>query len=472
MGIVRLAILNVRSQLNRSLATLVVIGIGAMVLTTGLSYSQGTLRHAFREYSDYLDGDVMVFSPGFITAAPLSNTPKKIARRVLIESWWNPVLQFFPTLATRGYFTKPEFIHAPIDQETLRALASIENVAEVVPYKAMPVELYGQRTILRSPPRNIDGLIVEGRMPSSEATELEIVVNGYGHDLELRLGQRLMIDIPAYGVDAEGLPLVDRKATGESYWGIIVGIVHWPSRIIGWPANEGPTWEQGYIHSPEIYVDNKVWAELWHTHSHGLSYPITALSLRLKDLGQLYPTVSTVRTATPQLAVFSVPDLRQQAEIYNPIDKFYIAPRGLWEPREPAPDFGEQDDYGGVTAVLLFLNAGMLMASQMLAAVTARKQEIGVLKALGARQREVVGMIMLEALALALLGALSGFLLVRFAAMYQSLSNGHTLARIMGVAFKELLIVLAATFSMALVFGVLPAIRVAKLTVMEVFRNE
>jgi len=230
--------------------------------------------------------------------------------------------------------------------------------------------------------------------------------------------------------------------------------------------------EQGYVHVPEVYVTEETWGALWHTQADGKPYSGDALMLRLRDLSQLNLTVAALREALPDLSVYSVAQLAAQAEGHNPIDKFYRAPQGLWVGDGEAVDFGEQADFSGLVAGLMFLNAGMLMAGQMLAAVTARKKEIGILKAIGARQREVVAMVLIEALALTMVGALAGFVLVRLAALHQALSNNVALATVLITALKELLMVLAATTTMSLVFGVLPAWRVSKLTVMEVLRSE
>jgi putative ABC transport system permease protein len=63
---------------------------------------------------------------------------------------------------------------------------------------------------------------------------------------------------------------------------------------------------------------------------------------------------------------------------------------------------------GGIAAVSLVV-AGILIMNVMLVAVTQRKSEIGLLKALGASQQEILGLILAEALLLSVLGALLGF---------------------------------------------------------------
>ena len=62
---------------------------------------------------------------------------------------------------------------------------------------------------------------------------------------------------------------------------------------------------------------------------------------------------------------------------------------------------------GGIAAISLAV-AGILIMNVMLVAVTQRTAEIGLLKALGASARQVLALILVEALLLSLLGGLIG----------------------------------------------------------------
>ena len=64
---------------------------------------------------------------------------------------------------------------------------------------------------------------------------------------------------------------------------------------------------------------------------------------------------------------------------------------------------------GGVAAISLIV-AGILIMNVMLVSVSQRRSEIGLLKALGARRRDVQRLFLVEALMLASLGAALGLL--------------------------------------------------------------
>ena len=160
-----------------------------------------------------------------------------------------------------------------------------------------------------------------------------------------------------------------------------------------------------------------------------------------------------------------------RSERHNLLDRFYRAPRELWQNFGSVRPYAPRE-FGLISSILLYLNAGMLLASQMLANVAARRKEIGILKALGSKRAEVVTMVLTEAVVLAMIGAVFGFGLVRIAGVHQAITNGIGLLSILLTTLREFITVTALTTTVSLVFGAIPAWRVARLTVMEVFRNE
>jgi len=114
---------------------------------------------------------------------------------------------------------------------------------------------------------------------------------------------------------------------------------------------------------------------------------------------------------------------------------------------------------GGIAAVSLLV-AGVLIMNVMLVAVSQRTQEIGLLKALGARRRQILGLFLAEAIYLALLGALVGVLagysvLLAIGEFYPEFTFHPPAWAVAGA------VVLAVVCGM--VFGILPARRAAGL---------
>jgi putative ABC transport system permease protein len=114
---------------------------------------------------------------------------------------------------------------------------------------------------------------------------------------------------------------------------------------------------------------------------------------------------------------------------------------------------------GGIAAISLLV-AGVLIMNVMLVAVSQRTQEIGLLKALGARRSQIIGLFLAEATYLAMLGAFVGVL------------AGYGIAFLLGQVYPDFdfrppywavggAVVLAVGCGM--LFGILPARRAAGL---------
>jgi len=121
----------------------------------------------------------------------------------------------------------------------------------------------------------------------------------------------------------------------------------------------------------------------------------------------------------------------------------------------------------GIAAVSLIVG-GIGIMNIMLVSVTERTREIGIRKALGAAQSDILLQFMVEALALCMLGGVLGVCVGAGAAIL--LRNGFHWT--MSVDSTSVLIALAFATAVGMVFGVWPARRAAALDPIEALRYE
>ena len=113
----------------------------------------------------------------------------------------------------------------------------------------------------------------------------------------------------------------------------------------------------------------------------------------------------------------------------------------------------------GIAAISLAV-AGVLIMNVMLVSVSQRTAEVGLLKALGARQRDIMGLFLTEALLLAGVGTLAG---IALAYLTVALFNANVAAFQLSVPDWAPLAAAAVSVGAGLVFGLLPALRAARL---------
>jgi putative ABC transport system permease protein len=123
-------------------------------------------------------------------------------------------------------------------------------------------------------------------------------------------------------------------------------------------------------------------------------------------------------------------------------------------------------------SILAVLVGGVGMMNTMLMAVLERTREIGILRALGWRQRAVLSLIMRESLALGLLGGLAGIALsICLVALIQSIAF-HDDSIKMIWTMENVIRALGVASLLALVGGFYPALRATRLQPVEALHYE
>jgi len=198
--------------------------------------------------------------------------------------------------------------------------------------------------------------------------------------------------------------------------------------------------------------------------------PITTF---LKHFGSRRRSLSIpIRTASMETFKIAQEEARTVMRIRHKLkpaqeDDFYITTSeqlvSLWENISRAI-FGT---LLGVVSITLIVG-GIIIMNVMLVAVTERTREIGIRKALGAKQRDIAYQFVVESVTLTLVGGIIGIAL------------GFTAANLVAaltplpyrVAVWSIVVAMGITFVVGLFFGVYPARKAAKLDPVEALRYE
>jgi ABC-type antimicrobial peptide transport system, permease component len=124
---------------------------------------------------------------------------------------------------------------------------------------------------------------------------------------------------------------------------------------------------------------------------------------------------------------------------------------------------------GGIVAISLLVG-GIGIMNIMLVSVTERTREIGIMKSLGARRRDILMQFLIEAVTLALIGGTIGLLLGYGIGMLVA----HAVPAFRGAHVPLWAVVLAFGFSggVGVIFGIVPAAKAAALDPIEALRYE
>jgi putative ABC transport system permease protein len=127
---------------------------------------------------------------------------------------------------------------------------------------------------------------------------------------------------------------------------------------------------------------------------------------------------------------------------------------------------------GGIAAISLLVG-GIGIMNIMLVSVTERTREIGLRKAVGARNRDILIQFLVESLFLSLLGGLMGIVLGWLIAMIIGrIASASGTALTPAVSLNAILLATLFSAAVGLFFGIYPARRAARLEPVEALRYE
>jgi ABC-type antimicrobial peptide transport system permease subunit len=176
---------------------------------------------------------------------------------------------------------------------------------------------------------------------------------------------------------------------------------------------------------------------------------VSVLYVKLDDPGQADNVRSRIERRFPDLAVATSAGFADQEQLFELLDGIAMAIAGL--------------------AVVI---GGIIMTNTLWMSVFERTREIGVLRSLGWRRRQVMGLIMGEAVVLALLGGLAGSVMGGLSIL--AISRSRSLLGVFGSQLTPALFgrALITVFALGLVGGAYPAWWASRLLPVEALQYE
>ncbi|MGE5654690.1 MAG: ABC transporter permease, partial [Bacillota bacterium] len=409
---IRLGFLNVSRNLARSLMAIISMAVAAVFFTTTISLTGGYPKDGYRMYSQMIGGEVAAYAAKFTGALPTENhaIPWKLVTPVPEATTDLPV--FRPEIFAEGFLSMGGSGISTFSPQDIQRIASQPGVQGAYPYYLMPgrVEAWNGPGVFYSAPLRgrdlavedpeIARFLVEGRYFSVEDYSKPVaIISRYQMAPEgvksAELGDWIRIKIPTITM-RDGLPIYNYQQFIERELEVI-GILELPTRIVSW-INEFGLWEQEqiYWHTSEIQLPLGTWQTLYR-HAGGSDYQPVQVSVNVPDMSTLENRVSELNQSFPEFSFISIPNQAQTAWSKQLIERTYRAPKGLLQYPEPWQHSALALDLRGLLLSLLYLIAGIIVAGNMLRSVRERKDEMGVLKAIGARRVDVVVMVLTEA---------------------------------------------------------------------------
>ncbi|NLW16370.1 MAG: ABC transporter permease [Firmicutes bacterium] len=246
-----------------------------------------------------------------------------------------------------------------------------------------------------------------------------------------------------------------------------------PTREVAWMDPVGGTLtEEGRLAVDIAWIGQVSWQEIVNqVSSNGAAIPISNLVLRVEDLQILEPTIAELNATYPDLTFVSLGEVEERIFHTGHLEQFSQAPQNVWrlpgQPRLTIPI-----SFSRIFAYLLVLIAAILLGGHMLTGIASRQQEIGTLRALGARRRDIIILGFSETVALTLIGATLGFFPLRLFGVIMQLRGGQAFLDVLLAFIREYVQICGLTLAAALLFSLLPVWRLSSVAPMEVLRNE
>ncbi|MCL2498580.1 MAG: ABC transporter permease, partial [Symbiobacteriaceae bacterium] len=461
-------------------------------LTNALSLSRGYNQLFNWQFRAMLGGEVAVFDTSFVGEIPAGESTWSY--RKMHGSPFTILDTFFPELSSLGYLTEyPE--PSSFSAQLQSAVAATPGIASLYPRYQIPGEIsrgsYCVPTALRGRDFALDnelvahpaGLVRSGRwLAAEDEGEFVAVVSNYATmppgERTPRVGELVTVQVPLFSLQGDNLGMDYTKS--KEFQFRVVGVLEIPTRSAQYTSSSGDGGVTDrsypiYWSLDEMQIPLATWQKIWQEVAP-FPYTPRELMLRVNDISYLEDTMLVLKGRFPELTFAHVPFLVEKALAELLIEDLSLAPEQVVGSLREASRETEQSvlplDLRIPLAILIFCNAALVIASNLLIMIGERKTEIAILKAVGSLQWEIMIMVLTEAVLISGLGALGGFIFIRLPAALTQLTNRTSLAFLLVSIGRDFLMVALMAFGAAVVFGLMPAFRMARLTVNEVLRHE
>ena len=487
----RLGFISAWRNTSRSLLAILSMALAAGFLTNAISLSRGYVGRYREAYRGIHGGEIAVY--GMQLEGTAGNDEELIF--TALSGVENTDLDAVMPQLFNGYMA-PTSSSAPITPQQLEIMANIAGISGVYPRYQMPAMSSGSSTLRYTPLRGRDydldnklsfhpgNLITAGRWfnPADEGQNVAVVLERRGvlsGEDTASLGEDLQLVVPRirYG---EGTILYDYDDPLLVTLRII-GVVDVPLRHEDYSSVSNSGQRVGlsitfYLNTSEVQLPLTTWQRIWQ-EAGGQEYLPQQVALMVDDMSYLEDIALMVRVGFRDYTVLSVPELLANAEgtylLENP-EILFAVPQvaSAFAPRGAATQRGMATDLRLPLSILIFTNAALVIAANLLIMVNERRAEIGILKAVGSRRIEIMQMILSEAMLTSLLGAFWGFAFFRVPGILNQLTNRVPLDSLIGSITMDLAFVFGVTATASLLFGLLPAMAMGNLSVREVLQTE
>ncbi len=482
-----LGIRNAWRNRQKSLLIIISMAVASLMLGSALSLSHGYPANIDLVQRGFMGGDVAVYAPRF--AISQSDLATNFAYARLPADDLSALGDLDPELYQEGFLTVPGEGQGYMPLvETADRLSTSRYVRAVYPYYILPgflsdndgsgtlAPLRGRNPFLDRVYFHYQDTVVAGRYLDTTDEGQMVAVVDLGRERQglplPAVGNLVAVRVPAIRTDASGQIYYDYSAS-RVFTFQVIGQISMATRQYSYGSGRDTRSVQLYWNTPQIMIPSSTWQQIYYEMSGGQRVTaVPEMGVILGDLSQANDVAADLQARLPAHTVVAVP-----AHIA------VAASRGLPEPLTAIPpeyrpttapkwQLGIPVDMTSMIMLVVYLTAGLLAATNMLALLTRRRQEMGILRALGATAAEVVLMIETEVATLSILGVVIGFGFVRLVAISTLVSNQVSFAGIVTNTLADLGRVVGVTVACALVFGLFPALRAVHMRPVEVLRRE